>query len=482
MVYAQRVVKIMPIKALPITEGANIATEEVGLSTRGAAMINFYVDSNNNICRWPGLVEFCDLGASYPVDGLAWWRRQAMAIAVTNGQCFKITDKYGTNTDITDDEFEAGRLVSFSPWVSNMYGANGGKIIQIPSSGTISEIADADAPTTVTHLGEIDKYLVAVEENTERFWYPVVNDPSDWAGEFASSEAKFDLLKTIGIAHLEMLAFGSATTEVWATTGNSDTPFARQPQGFIESGIGAEWSPAVCKGVWYWLDNSFQVVKLNGRTPEIFSPTLNTYIKTFATKSDAIGSFISFSGENFYILSFPMEKKTIICDTQKGGWSEIASWSSSFAEYERYRSRTIAYADVWDKTLIGDRTTSKIYELSPNTHTEDGVTQRSLIRTRVIDWGSRNFDKLTNSLTIYLKRTATPTDMSDVELTIKWRDNGQTAWKTERILNFGAPGRTELSKRLPNLGIYKSRQYEIVMNTNHPFAITRIEEDFDFLK
>lgn len=472
----------MPIKILPITQAANVDTEEVGLTTHGASMVNCYIDSNNNVCRWPGLVEFCDLGVSYKVDGLFWWQRQGIVIAVTNGQTFKITDHLGNNTNITDDEFEDGHLVSFSPWASNAYGANGGKIIQIPSTGTVSEIADADAPTTVTHLGEIDKYLVAVEEDTERFWFPVVNDPSDWQGEFASAEAKFDLLKNIGVAHLEMLAFGSSTTEVWSTTGNSDTPFARQLQGFIESGIGAEWSPVCCDGVWYWLDNKFQVVRLDGRTPKIFSPTLNTYIKTFLERSDAIGNYVSFSGNSFYVLSFPMAEKTIICDIQKGGWFEIAYWHVGNAAYQHYKARAVCYAADWDKTLIGDRITGKIYTLEPDTHTEDGETQRSLVRTKVIDWGSRNLDKMSNSLTMYLKRTAAPSDMSDVELTIKWRDNGETEWKTERLLNFGSPGTTELSKRINNLGIYKSRQYEIVMTGNNPFAITRIEEDFEYLK
>jgi hypothetical protein len=472
----------MPIKALPITEGANIATEEVGLSTHGASLINFYVDSNNNLVRWPGLVEFCDLATSNPVDGLHWWRRQGVVLSVSNGKTLKITDDDGNYSDITGDEFEKRRLVSFSPWVTDAYGANGGRMIQIPSSGNTSYIADNDAPTTVTHLGEIDKYLVAVEEDTERFWYPVVNDPSDWQGGFASAEAKFDLLKTVGISNLEMLLFGTNTTEVWATTGSSTAPFGRQVQGFIESGVGAEHSPALCNGVWYWLDNNYQVVRLNGRTPEIFSPTLNTYLRTFGAKSDAIGQYCSFSGENFYILSLPTAGKTIVCDVQKGGWFEIAHWDTRYSRYERYKSRTMCYAEAWQKMLVGDRLTGKVYTLTPGTHTDAGGTQRALCRTRTIDWNSRNVAKESNSLTFYLKRTATPTDLSDVELTIRWRDNGTTHWKTERTINFGAPGKTELSRRISNLGQNNSRQYEIVMHGDSPYAIARIEEDFEYVK
>lgn len=472
----------MPIKDLPITAAANINTEEVGLSTHGATMVNFFVDSNNNVCRWPGLIELCDLRTAKGIDGLFWWQRQGIAIAISDGKTFKITDSLGTKTEITGDEFNNGQIVSFAAWDTSIYAANGGQIVEIPSSGTTAYISDADAPTTVSWVAEIDKYLVANEDGTERFWWSEVSLPEDWQANFASAEAKFDLLKCLRGSGSELYLWGSKTIELWTTTGSTTIPFARELQGFVDSGIGAEFSPAFCYGRWCFLDNLGQVVSFAGREPQIFSQTLNTYIQNnFGVISDAVGDRVIFGGNEFYLLSFPTEEKTIICDIQKGGWYEIAYWKTSQSIYQHYRARAACYSQEWNMSLIGDRLTGKIYRLDSNVHTDDSETQRSILRTPRIDHDYPENRKESRCLVIDMVRTGTPTDMDDVEILIKYRDNDETIWKNEHAIAMGSPGKTGLRKKIKNLGMYNNRQYEMVMLTDHPFAIRRVQEEFNIL-
>lgn len=472
----------MTIRDIPITIAANANTEEVGLATHGATMMNFFVDSNKNVCKWPGLVEFCDLGTAKPIDGLVWWQRQGIAIAVSDGKTFKITDENGTNTEITGDVFNKGQIVSFAPWDTSVYGANGGRMVEIPASGTTSFIADDDAPTTVSWVAEIDKYLVANEDDTERFWWSEISLPKDWQANYASAETKFDLLKSMSVSGAELYLWGDKTIELWATTGSTTTPFARELQGYVDSGIGARFSLAFCGGRWFFIDDLAQILHMVGRETRVFSPTLNTYIQNhFDVISDAIGHRIVFGGNEYYMISFPAEEKTIICDVQKGGWYELGYWKSSKAVFQHYLSSGACYATNWKMMLVGDRRTGKIYKLDPNTHTDDDDTQRSMLRTPRDDSGAPGVTKHQKSLTISLVRTATPTDMSDVELTIKWRDNDNTEWKNERTLTMGVPGKTGLTKTIKSLGMYKNRQYEIVMHGDNPFAISRLQEEVEYL-
>jgi hypothetical protein len=467
----------MPIRKLPITLGANRNTEEVGMRTHGATMINFFVDSNGNLVRWPGLVDFCDFGTSKGVDGIAWWPRQSIAIGVSNGSIFKITDRHGSFTDITGSSMNVGQPVSFAPWDTSVFAANGGRIMEIPASGTTSFIADADAPTTVDFVGEIDKYLVANEDNTERIWFADVTAPLSWSAQFVSAVSKFDLLRTVKIANHEMELFGDTTKEIWNTTGNSDIPFAKQLQRDLEIGIGAVQSAALCDRQWFWLDDSYRVVR--GQDGVEFSRTLSAYLQTMGTKSDAIGGCVTFSGETFYIISFPMAEKTIACNV-RGGWNEIAYWKDSQSLYEHYLSKSMCYAKAWNKMLVGDRKTGKVYTLTPHTHQDSGGLQRSLLRTIRIDHGTLH-RKQTSSLRVNLVRLDTPTDYTDVTMSIRWRDDDNTTWKSWRDLTIGSSGKTGLSKRIgAGLGMYRNRQYEIVMHSNHPVAIESVEEEFNY--
>jgi hypothetical protein len=294
----------MPIAKLPINFGPNKDIEEIGLVTSGAAMVDFMVDSKGNLMRRAGLVELCDLGTSLPVDGLYWWNRENICIAVSGGNVFKITNSNGSFTDITSDTLEESGRVSFAEWSDAVYMANGGTIVGA-STSTTTEVADADAPTTVSHVAVIHKYLLALETGTERMWFSVVSDPTNWDSDWVSAEAKFDLLRAIGVSNDEIYLVGSETTEVWRDDGS--TPIVKELQGYVQAGIIAPNSFTLCKGQWYWLDDERKVVRLVERTPEVLSVTMNKYIQDFASVTDATGDYISMQGRPFYVLSFPTE-------------------------------------------------------------------------------------------------------------------------------------------------------------------------------
>ena len=302
----------MPIVKLPLAETIVKAVDEMGLVTHGAELRDGYLDELGNINRRPGMVELCDLGEVASVDGLFWWEAQGWVIAVCNGKTFKITDSTGTNAEIEGDTFEKGDRATFADYRTAVYAANGGKILKVPSSGNVAELTDGDAPTTVTHVAFLDRYLLANEASSRNFHSSDVGAPETWSGNNWDVEGKLDNLVALGVGELEITALCESTMEVWRDDGV--TPFVREYQGFVESGTIAPYSLTWCDGFWVWLDENRRIVRLEERTPVVLSLTMTKYIQTFSTVTDAIGDHMVIDGRPWFILHFPTEGETLAYD------------------------------------------------------------------------------------------------------------------------------------------------------------------------
>lgn len=471
----------MSLVQLPIATDIVKAIDEVGLVTHGAEMVDVIIDELGNINRRPGLVEFCDLTTSAGVDGLFWWQTQGWMLAVSNGRLFKITANDGTFSEITitSGGFEVGARVSWADFKTAIYAANGGKIFKIPNSGNAAFLADADAPTTVTSVAFLDRYLLANEVGTYRAHRSDVNTPDDWSSSWVSKEAQFDNLQAIAVANLELWLVGEKTMENWFNDGA--TPFVRSSQGFVQRGTIAPASFVYCDSdsTFYWLDNNRQVVKLQGRTPAPVSLTLTKYIQEMATVTDATGDYIEIAGRPYYILSFPIEGKCLVYDFTKGAWYRWGYWNSGTATHDRFRPNVMALAPAWNYALAGDRANGKVYRFSTTAYDDDGDDLVSLVRTAHYNHGSEKLRKFCNGIYLRLKRTQVVTDDATPDLIVKYRDDGATDWKSERTISLQQVGGTSFLGKLTRLGSYHTRQWEIRLSDPYPLCLVSFEEDVD---
>ncbi len=468
-------------KPLPIHYGANKDIDEIGLSTHGAALMDFFlVPSGDSIVvtRRPGLLAFCDTLSGSGIDGLYWWDRQEMAIVVSNGSCYKITDSNGTFVDITGDAFSVGEKVYFADFGTALYAANGGRIVKI-TTATTAYMADADAPTTVSHVATIDKYLLALESGTERYWWAQVDAPEDWQSHWASASTYPDLLSAMGVAGDKVELFGKLSTEGHRNDGS--TPFVKESQFTIDSGISAPHSAVFYpkNGSWYWLDHERQPVGMTsgGRQVTPLAMAVNKYIQGFTAVSDAIGGITSFDGRPQYILSFPTEDKTLCFDIYGGYWSELGYWNSGTAAWNRYLGQHFCLATKWNLALAGDRSSGKVFKVDSSTYQDDGQTMRSMLRTPMVHHGAPDKKKTALRYSFYCKRDSNQATADIASLMIKWRDNPGTAWKTERTITLGATGSTDYRARIGPCGQYYTRQYETTITDDSPISIVSIIED-----
>ena len=383
---------------------------------------------------------------------------------------------------MTGTDFEINQRVTWGDFGTNIYAANGGKIKKISTSALI-DMADVDAPTTVTHVDFLDRYLLANETGTRKVWFPLVADPDDWSGEYFSKDAQFDNLLSVKVANLEAYLLGERTLEVWYNDGS--TPFSRLGQGFVQSGTVAPYSFVYCDAIssFIWLDHERKVVMMQGRTPEVISASMTKYIQSFDYVADAQGDYMVIAGKPYYILSFKTEDKTLGWDFISKQWYEWGYWNSLSAVYERWRGNCYCLSPEWNMALVGDKSNGKIYQVSPDYFTDDGDTIRMLCRTGHIDRNAPATLKKCKSISLRLKRTQVSEGVSPVQLVVQYRDNGQSAWKTEKTITLSTQtADTEFRARVTQLGSYYARQWQFIYtDENVGCSLVQVQEDFDYL-
>ena len=488
----------MPIVKLPINTGMVQAVDEIGLSTHGASMTDVYVDELGNINRRPGLVEFCDLGTSAKVDGLYWFNQKACIIAVSNGDAFVITDSLGTVSALTmsgppvDTDFVTGTRVTFADFGSDgsdgyysCFAANGNKIHKILYNiglavwAPVTDMADADAPTVVTHVAFLDRYLLANEAATGNFHHADVGSPSAWGGNYNEAEASPDDLVALLVANREIYCLGKNSLEIFYNDGSS--PFSRLSQGYVQRGTVAPYSfhYVNSQDALVWLDEYRQVVAAQGRTPVPLSLTMTKYIQSFSVVTDCIGDYVELTGRPYSVFRFPTEGKTLAFDYTTKNWYEWGNWNSGTATYDAFRGNCYAYSPDWNLTLVGDRANGKVYKFDSSTYTDNAGILRSSVRTAHYNHDTEVARKYCNALYMRVKRTSVVAVDGTPDLLVRYRDNGKTTWTDYADVTLQQVGGTEFRGKLTRLGSYYSRQWEFVLSDAYPLCLVSVEEDVE---
>jgi hypothetical protein len=466
------------------------AVDEIGLSTHGASMVDVYVDELGNINRRPGLVEFVDLGTSAGIDGLYWFEKDSILLAASDGDLYGIDSIIGNTYAIGHggtQEFVVGTRVTFAESfqaASNyVLAANGNKIKEILPPFALgpymTDLADADAPTAVTHVAFIDRYTLGNEVGTGLFHHSDLNDFRAWGGNYNECEFLSDNLVALIVVNREIYCLGTRSLEIFYNDGTS--PFSRLSQGYIQRGTIAPYSFVYCtsQDSLCWLDENRQVVICQGRSPVPLSLTMTKYIHGFSTVTDAIGDYVEILGRPYYVLRFPTEGKTLAFDFNAKNWYEWGNWNAGTASYDAFRGNCYAYSPAWNLTLVGDRANGKIYKFDSSTYTDNGGILRSSVRTAHYNHDTEVARKYCNALYMRVKRTSVVAVDGTPDLLVRYRDNGKTTWTDYADVTLQQVGGTEFRGKLTRLGSYYSRQWEFVLSDAYPLCLVSVEEDVE---
>lgn len=464
-------------KDLPLITQPFESADDVQVDQYNATIIDaipYQVGDKIHLQKRFGLQEFVDLGTDQPVDGLYWFDRGRVAIAVSGGRVFKITDGLGTTVElIGSTALLSNAQVKFASDATKVVMANGGQMVHTNLSA-LTTMADAQAPTDVTHLAALDGYILANDAGSGIVMYSDLNDLTAWQSlSFFTAESKHDDVVAIDEGFREIIALGRETVEFWINDGQN--PFSRINGSAQPFGTEAPHSLALVGSTWMWLDHKRRFATMQGRQVVNVSSPYDRVIQRYTAVDNAIGYAISFEGMPLYALNFPSVGETLVYNYLSQQWHKWGYWDSSTGAYQRFRGNAYCYARSFNLHLIGDHSNGKIYKASRAVYTDNGNPIRSMLRTGHISHGYGG-EKQSDIVRVHCKRGVGNSAVENPQLMMRRRVNSRAQFGNERWKSLGRAG-----KHYPFIdwgpnGTYKTCQYEFVHSDNSDLVIMGAKE------
>ena len=492
----------MPELQLPINGNPYENVDQMQLGDSSPMLRDGYVDELGHTHKRPGLTATTQGGGAtwsttYPIQGLFFDQRlkllfnfQRSVSTVGSSYLARMTESVGGTYPFSQNRIELGgeqRVIETNNGTYHVF-ANGMKPVYTDLStvdgttGIIGSIlADTDTPSQCSHVAFLDNYIIANELGTGRFWWCDVGDVESWnALNFATAEGKPDNIVALMSKWREILLLGTESAEIWHNDGV--TPFIRTEGAFIERGSNAPYTLTSENDTYQWLDEKRNFITVTGRTPAVVSQPVYSVLQGYAKTDDAYSVPINIAGHDWILLNFPTGNDTLVYRPSDKTWhGHWGRWDKTNGVYHRWVANCYCYAEPWGKHFIGGiEGYGKVYELSPTTYTDDGDEIRTLRRTGFVDHGTYR-RKRSKQVTIKCKMGQGSYSSTTPYLLVRWRDDGGSVWSNERMVDLKQLGSTEFYAVLYNTGIYRSRQWEIVMSDAVPLILCGATEEVELL-
>lgn len=405
--------------------------------------------------------------ADMAAGGYGWW--------LAGNTVYRVSASYDVITvgTIASNSGEVG-ICSNGAQILIVDGA-GGWIVDV-AAVTLTQISDGDFPNGVTRCAYQDGYfIVSGKPGSPSFW---INE-TPYAGlawdalDFASAEGAPD--NTVGLIsdHREIWLFGGESAEIFVNTPNSDMPFQRSGNAFIEHGCAAAGTIAKADNSVFWLgadDKGAGIVwRANGYTPVRISTHAQEKVFASYTLSDAFAYTYQQEGHIWYVLVFPTNSKTWAFDASTQQWFERAWRNPSTGALSRDRANCHLYFN--GEHLVGDYESGKVYALDLDTYTDDG--DPILRRRRSITTEGLQNRLFYSSLQVDMETGVgiATGQGSDPLLMLRFSDDGGHSWSNEKTATVGKEGEYRARAKFNRLGAGRNRVWEISLTDPVKFAV-----------
>lgn len=376
-------IKIKDIKQAGKARSSNISAE---------SLTNLYYEKNdedaknqgNSIYGTPGLELFKDMGFNTPI--YAQHTFKGYQYIVTNDHLY-VMNPAGTVVELgyvgtTNENMQ----LSDNGQVAILLTASGAGYLATPT--TFTQITDA----TFNSFGAFSfdvlaTYTIFSVPNSNQFFWSETNDAATYnALNVATAEQSPDNIVRIFRNNANLYILKETLTEIWRLTGNADLPFAPEVGATFQQGCAAKLSVAKIKGGMLWLGSDKSVYMSVGyQFNKVSTVDIDNELNELTNIDDAVGFTYSQAGHWFYVITFPSEDLTLCYDISTEKWHIRKSYGIG-----RWRINTFAAA--FDKLLVGDYESAKIYSLNLDFYTENGATiERIAITPPLFNDGNRFF-------------------------------------------------------------------------------------------
>jgi hypothetical protein len=329
---------------------------------------------------------------------------------------------------------------------------------------TFGQITDSDFTSRgAADVEFLNNFLLFREPNSGRFFGADLGSATSYeALDFATAEGSPDEMVGLKVDHLQAVAFGETSTEIWENDANAGAfPFIRAVNGFLELGCFNGRTVAKLDNSIFWLANDYTVRRLDGVTPvRVSTHAIEQRIGDW-TISAARATTYTQEGHLFYVLSF--QEGTVVYDATTGLWHE----RQTYGEDNWIWSSAVNFDG---KVLVGDTTSNAVAELDTSTYADLGGVQRMefTFQTIYAEQERAYHDRL--EMVFEPGVGLTSGQGSDPEVMLEKSDDGGKSWVSLPNRKLGRIGRYEQRVIWHALGSARQRVYRAAVSD--PVSVT----------
>lgn len=441
------------------TRSANVSCERT---------LNLYLepagDKRYVLMSMPGLRQVALL-PSGPVRGL-YEATNGRVFATTSTSLFEIFSGF---TFLSRGTIPTGTApVSFTDNGLHLVLSVEGVGMALDFSTNVLTTLPTTGPATFGQVAYLDGMVLTNEPGSKRFWWSELLDALTWpALNFYEADGRPDLLVTLYVDHREIYLLGTQTIEVWQSTGNSLSPFARSAPVFLEQGCETPWSVQALDNTLFFLGGTPRgegpVWGLQGYTPRrVSTHAMETAMSRMETVGDCISWSARHGGHAWLGLHFPTGGQTWVFDTAVGAWLEMAALANdgTLLPYPCW-----SHCSAFAEHLWGDRETGRLYVWDIEYHyygDKPRLCRRTAPHVRAEQKRIRHKEfRLELEAGVGLDGGVVPGD--DPQIMLQWSDDGGHAWSHGLWRSAGKRGAFGQQAVWYQLGQSRQRAYSVTI-------------------
>ena len=333
---------------------------------------------------------------------------------------------------------------------------------------------DLTEPTSVAFMGGYT-IVIGQQKNIPQntfFWSGLYDNASWGALDYASAESSADAITGMVTTGGYLWLFGPSSYEVWSPTGDKDLPYQRAYASTGTVGLTANFSLNT-------VQNKVLMIGSNAQGSAIAFASQGTEmirISTLALEAEWSGVNItdasswtySQEGHVFWVINFDLLDKTYVYDLSEEAWHERATRNPVTDVLHRWAPNYCVQRG--GQILVGDRYSTKLFELSHSYTLEDGnnvlrvrTTAHTRTELKLFQLNKVTFDMDTgNGITAEdpARYSQAPTCM----YRYSW-DSART-WSSEIRQQFGAMGQYKTMMEFRRHG--RGRVYTVDFKISDP--------------
>lgn len=450
--------------------------------------INWYVERNESsgaptpyaLMPCPGFETFASVSQA-PIRGEFYQNGRGFFVA---GAAFYEVFSDGTTT-------LRGTVAADTHPVTIHANGDAGEQLWITSGGvgyvyaldTDTLSVEGNPGTTVSMGGFLSGRFLYLDADSGAFYASAQYDGTTWDPTMVAQSESGDPWRALVVSPDDLIRLlGESTSEAWADQGTSPFPFSPIREAHNNYGIVAPFAWAIDDVAVTWVAQTANgrgtVMRGNGYQPtKISTYAIDAAIGGYSDVSDCLAFAYQELGHPFVVLTFPTGGQTWVVDTKETLWHERASWNQLTGQFEPYRPCCMMSA--FGKTLVGDRLTGDIHEMSVAFFTDvDGAILRRLREPPRLSFDQRRF--ITHSLEVIAdKGVGLPDGQgSSPQLMLRSSANGGKTFGNERWSSPGAIGEYDARIRWTQCGQARNRVDQFVATDPVPWRLVDCVIDY----